>query len=84
MKSRIELYTIEKVKERRERLDMNLTYFADCLNLSHQFISKIENPKTDKAYNLDHLNDIAVLLECSPQYFLPEKPFRINKRQKPL
>ncbi len=79
MKSRIELYTIEKVKERREQLNMKLTYFADCMNLSHQFISKIEDVNSDKAYNLDHLNDIAVLLECSIKNFFPEKPFRNNK-----
>ena len=74
MKSKIELYTIEKVKERREQLDMKLTYFADCMNMSHQFISKIEDATSDKAYNLDHLNEIAKILKCSPRDFLPEKP----------
>ena len=80
MKSKIELYTIEKVKERREQLDMKLTYFADCMNMSHQFISKIEDCDTDKAYNLDHLNDIAVILECSIKDFFPDKPFKNNKK----
>ena len=74
MKSKIEFYTIKKVQERREQAGMSLTYFADCLNLSHQFISKIEDEDTDKAYNLDHLNDIAVLIKD----FFPDKPFRSN------
>ncbi|WP_270516642.1 helix-turn-helix domain-containing protein [Sanguibacteroides sp. AM78-02pH3A] len=74
MKSNIELYTVQKVKEHREDADMSIRYFADCLNVSHQFISKIEDATSDKAYNLDHLNEIAKILKCSPRDFLPEKP----------
>lgn len=81
MKSEIELYTARKVKERRLKLKISQRYLADCLNINQRYISKIENPKYPEAYNVDHLNDIAVILECSTRDFFPEKPFRNNKKQ---
>lgn len=75
MKSKIELFVIEKVKERRVALDISQRYLADCLNVSQSFIHQIEDPTTDKAYNLDHLNEIAKILKCSLKYFMPEKNF---------
>lgn len=74
MKSKIELYTIEKVKEIRTSKDWSVRYFADCLGVSHSFIQKIEDPDTITAYNLDHLNAIAKLFECSLWDIIPKKP----------
>ena len=75
MKSKIEFYTIEKVIEFRKKANnMSIRYFADCLNVSHTFIIEIEKQETNAAYNLDHLNEIAKILKCSPRDFLPEKP----------
>lgn len=74
MKSKIELFVIEKVKERRLELDISQRYLADCMNVSHSFIQQIEDPTIDTAYNLDHLNEIAKILKCSLKNFMPEKP----------
>lgn len=75
MKSKVELYTIEKVKEYRKKADnMSIRYFADCLNVSHQFICEIEKPEENAAYNLDHLNKIAKLLKCKLWDLIPEYP----------
>ena len=35
----------------------------------------IESGKYDKKYNVQHLNEIAKILECSPKDFQPSKPF---------
>ncbi|MCI7161768.1 MAG: helix-turn-helix domain-containing protein [Butyricimonas virosa] len=75
MKSKIELYTIAKVKEFRAKADnMSIRYFADCLNVDHAFICRIEDETTDKAYNLDHLNEIAKILKCNLWDLIPKKP----------
>ncbi|KIO43521.1 helix-turn-helix domain-containing protein [Sanguibacteroides justesenii] len=74
MKSKIEMYVAQNVRERRMKKDWSQQYIADCLNISQSFISQIESPIKDKAYNIDHLNGLAKIFECSPRDFLPEKP----------
>ena len=74
MKSKIELYTIQKVKEIREKRQISQRYLADCMNVSHSFIQQIEDVNTDTAYNLDHLNEISKILNCSIKDFMPDKP----------
>ncbi|WP_059025269.1 helix-turn-helix domain-containing protein [Gabonibacter massiliensis] len=74
MKSVIELYIISEVKKRRKKLKMSQRYIADCLNVSRSFIRDIENLKKDSAYNVDHINELARVLGCSPRELWPEKP----------
>ena len=74
MKSKIELFTIQKVKELRENKDISQRYLADCMNVSQSFIQQIEDPTTNTAYNLDHLNEISKVLNCSIKDFMPDKP----------
>ena len=75
MKSKIEFYTIEKVKQFRAKADdMSIRCFADCLNVSHTFILEIEKASTDTACNLDHLNEIAKILKCSLWDLIPKDP----------
>ena len=59
MKSAIELYVSQKVKEYRDKRNWSQQYLADCINLSASFVSNRENPKTDDAFNLDHINILA-------------------------
>ena len=75
MKSKIELYTIERVKALRIAKGLSVRYFADCLTVSHSFIQKIEDPDSITAYNLDHLNEIAKILDCTLWDIIPQKPF---------
>lgn len=74
MKSEIQWYIILEIKKRRKKLKMSQRYIADCLNVSRSFIRDIENPKRDSAYNVEHINDIAKVLGCSPRELWPEKP----------
>ena len=73
MKSAIELYIVQKVKEQRKKRKMSQRYLADCLNVSQIFIRNIENENDDTAYNIDHLNEIAKIFDCSIRDFFPEK-----------
>ena len=73
MKSAIELYIVQKVKEQRKKRKMSQRYLADCLNVSQSFIRNIENENDDTAYNIDHLNEIAKIFDCSIRDFFPEK-----------
>ena len=73
MKSAIELYIVQKVKEQRKKRKMSQRYLADFLNVSQSFIRNIENENDDTAYNIDHLNEIAKIFDCSIRDFFPEK-----------
>lgn len=74
MKSKIELFVSKRVKEIREQKKMSQQYLADCINISRSFISSAENPNDPTTFNLDHLNEIAKILNCAPSDFLPDKP----------
>ena len=73
MKSAIELYIVQKVKEQRKKRKMSQRYLADCLNVSQSFIRNIENENDDTAYNIDHLHEIAKIFDCSIRDFFPEQ-----------
>lgn len=82
MKTKIQLFTIQKVIERRKERQYSQRKLADVMNVSHSFIQQVEDPCTDTAYNLGHLNAIAYLLKCSVRDFLPEKPFAVKPKEK--
>ena len=74
MKSKIKLYVIDNIKKRRLDKEWSQRYLGDCLNVSQGFIQKIENPKSDKSYNIDHLNELAKIFKCSIKDFFPDVP----------
>lgn len=74
MKSAVEWYIVQKVKEQRKKLKMSQQYLADCLNVSQSFIRDIEKPTHSAAYNIDHLNAIAKVFGCSMRDLVPEHP----------
>ncbi len=69
----IEQYVINKVREMRISKGISQRDLAYSLNVSEGFIGNIENPKYRAKYNLNHLNEIAKILDCSPKEFLPDK-----------
>ena len=71
MKSKFELYVIGEVKKRRQEKDISQQQLAYLMDLSIGFIGKIESPKYPSSWNLDHINKLADILECSPKDFLP-------------
>ena len=73
-KTKIDHYAIERVKAKRLELGMSQADLAYALDMSVGFIGKVESPNYPSHYNLKHLNDIAKILKCSPQDFLPKKP----------
>ncbi|OJV98436.1 MAG: transcriptional regulator [Sphingobacteriales bacterium 44-61] len=74
MKSRIDIYVIDRVKEKRTEKNLSQADLAYELGMSVGFIGKVESSKYTSHYNLKHLNDLARILKCSPQDFLPKKP----------
>ncbi|RPD41272.1 helix-turn-helix domain-containing protein [Chitinophaga barathri] len=74
MKSKIDTYVINKVKEKRLEKNLSQAELAFELNMSVGFIGKVESSKYPSHYNIKHLNQLAKILECSPQDFLPKKP----------
>ena len=73
-KTPIEWFVVQKVKEKR--IERNLTQMQLSLELgfSEGYVGKVESEKLADHYNLNHLNDLASILKCSPQEFLPKKP----------
>jgi transcriptional regulator with XRE-family HTH domain len=74
MKSKIDQFTINKVREKRIEKNISQADLAFELGISVGFIGKVESSKYPAHYNIKHLNDLARILNCSPQDFLPNKP----------
>jgi transcriptional regulator with XRE-family HTH domain len=74
MKSKVDLYVINKVKEMRLERSLSQAEIAYELDMSVGFIGKVESSNYPAHYNIKHLNDLAKILKCSPQDFLPKKP----------
>ncbi|HEY5463877.1 MAG TPA: helix-turn-helix transcriptional regulator [Hanamia sp.] len=74
MKSKIDQYVISRVKDKRVENNLSQADLAYELGMSVGFIGKVESTKYSSHYNLKHLNDLAKILKCSPQDFLPKRP----------
>jgi transcriptional regulator with XRE-family HTH domain len=74
VKSKIDIYVIERVKEKRIEKNLSQADLAYELEMSVGFIGMVESSKYNTHYNLKHINDLAKILKCSPQDFLPKKP----------
>ncbi|HEU5365155.1 MAG TPA: helix-turn-helix transcriptional regulator [Hanamia sp.] len=74
MKSKIDQYVINQVKDKRLERNLSQADLAFELGMSVGFIGKVESSKYASHYNIRHLNDLAKILKCSPQDFLPKKP----------
>jgi transcriptional regulator with XRE-family HTH domain len=72
--SAIEQYVIDAVKKKRTEKGMPQKELAYLLDTSIGFIGHVENPKLRHTYNLEHINELAMIFKCSPRDFLPEKP----------
>lgn len=74
MKTKIEQYVIDRVKEKRMEQHISQVALADNINVSKGFIGNVEVPTNDYKYNINHLNEIAKVLKCSIKDFFPDKP----------
>lgn len=76
--SDIEQYVIDKVRKKRQIAKISQAKLSEEMELSSKFVGNVESPKTTDKYNINHLNRIAVILNCSIKDFFPEKPFTIE------
>ena len=73
-KTELDIYVINAVKKKRIAAKISQAVLATKLEVSDAFIGQIENPKERAKYNINHLNKLAQIFNCSPRDFLPEKP----------
>ncbi|MEO6705429.1 MAG: helix-turn-helix transcriptional regulator [Ginsengibacter sp.] len=77
MRSPIQQYIIDRVREKRQAKGMSQEKLSIALGFESQgYISKIESQNYDDHYNIDHLNEIAKIFNCSSREFWPENPLR--------
>lgn len=72
--SEIEQFVIDKVREIRLLKNIGQKQLSILMGLNGKFIGNVESTKTPDKYNLNHLNKIAEIFECSIKDFFPEKP----------
>jgi len=72
--SEIEQFVIDKVREIRLLKNFGQKQLSIHMGLNGKFVGNVESTKTPDKYNLNHLNKIAEILDCSMRDFFPEKP----------
>ena len=75
-KTEIEQFVIDKIKEVRIQKGYSQDDIAIFLDTTRGFIGQVESPNHTSKYNLNHINKLAIELNCSPKDFLPENPFQ--------
>lgn len=68
----IEQYVIERVKEKRTSKGIAQDKLSVMMGLNEKFVTKVENPNRIEKYNINHLNKIAEILDCSIRDFFPD------------
>lgn len=71
--SKIEQYAIDKVREKRIAAGLSQEMLSLKMELNSKFVGNVESVKRTTKYNLNHLNKIAQILDCSVWEFIPEK-----------
>lgn len=74
-KSTFDLLVIQLVKEKREELELSQEDLARFLDVARGYVGQIESPHTKAKYNLNHLNRLALEMDCSPKDFMPAQGF---------
>ncbi len=72
--SKIEQFVIDKVRELRMKAGLSQINLSIEIGLSSKFVGNVESSKTPDKYNLNHLNNIAIILKCSIKDFFPDQP----------
>lgn len=79
MKTKIEQYVIDRVRDMRQKENLSQAKLADLLAVTKGFVGNAENPNRIEKYNLNHINELAVIFNCPITDFLPSLPFEENK-----
>ena len=72
--SPIEQNVVDIVREKRIAKGWSQKDLAYEIDLSIGFIGDVESPRYRAKYNLNHINTLAKVFECSPKDFLPDLP----------
>lgn len=72
--SKIEQFVINTAREKRMQRNISQSELAHLLDVSPGFIGKVESSNYTSKYNLNHINKLAQIFNCSPRAFLPEIP----------
>ncbi|MBF1506594.1 MAG: helix-turn-helix transcriptional regulator [Prevotella pallens] len=75
MKSKIDLFVITRIKERRMQKNISQRGLAAILDCSPSFIGQIESEKFDVKYSVHQVFLIAQFFDCSPAEFFPPIDF---------
>ena len=75
MKSKIDLFVIIRIKERRMQKNISQRGLAAILNCSPSFIGQVESEKFDVKYSVHQVFLVAQFFECSPAEFFPPIDF---------
>ena len=73
IKTEIEQYVIDRVKEIRTSKNISQAKLAHLMDISTGFVGNVENPKHIAKWNLNHLNRISTELDVPFKDFFPEK-----------
>lgn len=71
MKSEIDLFVINRIKEKRKELSISQRGIAAVLDCSAGFIGQVETDSTETKYSVHQIYLIAKLFDCSPADFFP-------------
>ena len=71
MKSTIDLFVINKIREKRKELNISQRGIAAILDCSAGFIGEVESEKFVTKYSVHQVYLIAKEFECSPADFFP-------------
>lgn len=69
MKSKIDLFVITRIKERRMQKNISQRGLAAILDCSSSFIGQVESEKFDVKYSVHQVFLVAQFFECSPAEF---------------
>lgn len=75
MKSKIDLFVITRIKERRMQKHISQRGLAAILDCSPSFIGQVESEKFDVKYSVHQVFLVAQFFECSPAEFFPPIDF---------
>ena len=75
MKSKIDLFVITRIKERRMQKNISQRGLAAILDCSPSFIGQVESEKFDVKYSVHQVFRVAQFFECSPAEFFPPIDF---------
>lgn len=70
-KTKFDLQIVDIVRKKRLELGYSQEQLANMLGVSNGFIGKVESNKFSSKYNLNHINKLSNILQCSPRDLLP-------------